>query len=152
MARIAETIREVAAETILFEIKDPRVKMVTVTRAECSADMQHAKVFVSVMGSAKDAKLTLHGLTSAAGFIQSKLAKRLATRFVPHVTFVLDEGIKKAAEVARLLREARGDQPAVDDPAEPDTDDEVKDHTDEKDETEVAADGTAAARPGMDPA
>ena len=146
MARIAETIREVAAETILFEIKDPRVKMVTVTRAECSADMQHAKVFVSVMGSQKDAKLTLHGLASAAGFVQSKLAKRLATRFVPHVTFVLDEGIKKAAEVARLLREARGDLPPVDDVAEVDTDDE------EIDEAVDAADGPAAARPGMEPA
>ena len=64
MARIAETVREVAAETILFEIKDPRVKMVTVTRAEVSGDMQHAKIFVSVMGTAKDAKLTLHGLAS----------------------------------------------------------------------------------------
>lgn len=143
LARIAETVREVAAETILFEIKDPRVKMVTVTRAEVSADLHHAKIFVSVMGSQKEAKLTLHGLESAAGFVQSKLAKRLATRFVPHVTFVLDEGIKKAAEVARLLREAKGDPAPVDDDAEP--------HTDEEDTSE-AADGSAAAKPGTDPA
>lgn len=143
LARIAETVREVAAETILFEIKDPRVKMVTVTRAEVSADLHHAKIFVSVMGSQKEAKLTLHGLESAAGFVQSKLAKRLATRFVPHVTFVLDEGIKKAAEVARLLREAKGDTPTVDDDAEPDTDEE---------DTEAAADGSAAGQPGTDPA
>ena len=143
LARIAETVREVAAETILFEIKDPRVKMVTVTRAEVSADLQHAKVFVSVMGSQKDAKLTLHGLESAAGFVQSKVAKRLATRFVPHVTFVLDEGIKKAAEVARLLREAKGDTAPVDDDAEPDTDEE---------DTDAAADGSAAGKPGTDPA
>ena len=143
LARIAETVREVAAETILFELKDPRVKMVTVTRAEVSADLQHAKIFVSVMGSEKDAKLTLHGLDSAAGFVQSKLAKRLATRFVPHVIFVLDEGIKKAAEVARLLREARGDTAPVDDAAEPDTDEE---------DTDEAADGSAAGKPGTDPA
>jgi ribosome-binding factor A len=106
LARVAEVAREVAAEAILFEVKDPRVKMVTVTRAEVSADLQHCKIFVSVLGSEKDAKLTLHGLTSAAGFVQSKLAKRLTTRYVPHVTFVLDEGLKKAAEVARLLKEA----------------------------------------------
>jgi ribosome-binding factor A len=120
LARVAEVAREVAAEAILFEVKDPRVKMVTVTRAEVSADLQHCKIFVSVLGSEKDAKLTLHGLTSAAGFVQSKLAKRLTTRYVPHVTFVIDEGLKKAAEVARLLKEAN--VPSSD-PPPPDDDD-----------------------------
>jgi ribosome-binding factor A len=127
LARVSEVAREVAAEAILFEVRDPRVKMVTVTRAEVSADLQHCKIFVSVMGSEKDAKLTLHGLTSAAGFVQSKLAKRLTTRYVPHVTFVIDEGLKKAAEVARLLKEAEADRKPVDEPmvdsdAENDTD------------------------------
>ena len=51
LARVAEVIREVASETILFELRDPRVKGVTVTRAEVSADLQHAKVFVSIMGT-----------------------------------------------------------------------------------------------------
>lgn len=90
LARVAEVAREVAAEVILFELRDPRVKMVTVTRAEVSADLQHCKIFVSVLGSEKDAKLTLHGLASAAGFVQQRLAKRLTTRYVPHVSFVLD--------------------------------------------------------------
>ena len=106
LARVAEVVREVAAETILFELKDPRVKGVTVTRAEVSADLQHAKVFVSVMGSEKEQQLTMHGLKSAAGFVQTKLADRLTTRFVPHVTFVLDEGVKKSIETSRLIREA----------------------------------------------
>src|SRR5215467_13142353 len=94
LARVAEAIREVAAETILFELHDPRVKMVTVTRAEVSGDLQHAKVYVSVMGSESEQKLTLRGLRHAAGFIQSKLAKRLQTRFTPLVHFVLDQGVK----------------------------------------------------------
>jgi ribosome-binding factor A len=123
LARVSEVAREVAAEAILFEVKDPRVKMVTVTRAEVSADLQHCKIFVSVMGSEKDAKLTLHGLTSAAGFVQSKLAKRLTTRYVPHVQFILDEGLKKAAEVARLLKEAE-DSRKLEEPSGVDTDDE----------------------------
>jgi ribosome-binding factor A len=106
LARVSEVVREVAASTILFGLKDPRVKGVTVTRAEVSADLQHAKVYVSVMGSQKEQQLTMHGLKSAAGFVQTKLAGRLTTRFVPHVTFVLDEGIKKSIETARLIREA----------------------------------------------
>lgn len=124
LARVAEVVREVAAETILFDLKDPRVKSVTVTRAEVSADLQHAKVYVSVMGTEKDAKLTLYGLHSAAGYVQSKLAKRLTSRYVPHVSFILDEGIKKSAEVARLLREAKGEPPPVDADAAADTDEE----------------------------
>ncbi len=113
LARVAEVVREVAAEAVLFEVRDPRVKGVTVTRAEVSGDLQHCKVFVSVMGTEKQQKLALHGLTSAAGFVQTKLAKRLTTRFVPHVTFVLDEGVKKSLEIARLLREAKGEPEPV---------------------------------------
>lgn len=105
LARVSEVIREVAASTILFEMKDPRVKNVTVTRAEVSADLQHAKVYVSVMGSEREQKLTMYGLEAAAGFVQTKLAKRLTTRYIPHITFVLDEGIKKSIEIARIIRE-----------------------------------------------
>ena len=106
LARVAEVVREVASETILFELRDPRVKGVTVTRAEVSGDLQHAKVFVSIMGSAQDQKLCMHGLRHAAGFVQSRLATRLQTRFTPVIRFVLDEGVKKSIEVTRLINEA----------------------------------------------
>src|SRR5262245_62001305 len=105
LARVSEVVRETAANAILFDLKDPRVKGVTVTRAEVSADLQHAKIFVSIMGSEKDQQLTMHGLKSAAGYIQTKLADRLTSRYIPHVTFVLDEGVKKSIEIARIIRE-----------------------------------------------
>src|SRR3954470_11434264 len=108
LARVSEAIREVASETILFEMSDPRVKRVTVTRAEVSGDLQHAKVYVSIMGTEKEQALTLHGLRHATGFIQSKLAKRLQTRFTPVLTIVLDEGVKKSLEMTRLINEALG--------------------------------------------
>src|SRR4051812_18064074 len=108
LARVSEAIREVASETILFEMSDPRVKRVTVTRAEVSGDLQHAKIYVSIMGSEKEQALTMHGLRHATGFIQSKLARRLQTRFTPVVTFVLDEGVKKSLEMTRLINEALG--------------------------------------------
>ena len=106
LARVSEAVREVASETILFELRDPRVKGVTVTRAEVSGDLQHAKVFVSVMGSPREQNQCLYGLRHAAGFIQSKLAKRLQTRFTPVVEFVLDQGVKKSIEMTRLINEA----------------------------------------------
>ena len=109
LERVAEVVREVAASTVLFDLRDPRVKMVTVTRAEVSADLQHAKVYVSVMGSDRQQHLALHGLQHAAGFVQAKLADRLQTRFTPVLTFVLDKGVKNALEVSRLIREAQAE-------------------------------------------
>ena len=114
LARVAEVIREVAAETILHELQDPRIKagMVTVTRAEVAADLQHAKVYVSIMGAAKEQELCMHGLKHSAGYIQSKLADRLKTRFTPILRFILDEGVKKSIEVTRLINEALGQNKA----------------------------------------
>jgi ribosome-binding factor A len=106
LARVAEAIREVASATILYELHDPRVKFVTVTRAEVSGDLQHAKVYVSIMGTDKEQQLTLRGLKHAAGYVQSKLAKRLQTRFTPVLQFVLDQGVKHSIEMTRLINEA----------------------------------------------
>jgi len=108
-ARVAEVIREVASETILFELQDPRIKGVTVTRTEVSGDLQHAKVYVSLMGSEKEQQLCMHGLRHSAGYVQSRLAARLKTRFTPQVQFILDEGVKKSIEVSRLINEAQAE-------------------------------------------
>jgi ribosome-binding factor A len=111
MARIAEVVREVSAATILYELRDPRVKQVTVTRAEVSADLQHATVYVSIMGSEREQNLGLHGLQSAAGFIQSRLADRMQTRFTPVIRFEIDQGVKNSLEIARILREEAARHP-----------------------------------------
>jgi ribosome-binding factor A len=118
--RVAEAVREVASETILFELRDPRVKLVTVTRAEVSGDLQHAKVYVSIMGTDKEQQLTLRGLRHAAGFIQSKLARRLQTRFTPALSFVLDKGVKNSIEMTRLINEALAESAPP--PSEPNSD------------------------------
>jgi len=106
LERVAEVVREVASETILFELQDPRVHGVTVTRAEVSGDLQHAKVYVSVMGTPNEQKLCLHGLNHASGFVQSKLATRMKTRFTPIIHFILDQGVKNSIEISRLINEA----------------------------------------------
>ena len=129
LARVAEVVREVASETILFELRDPRVKNVTVTRAEVSGDLQHAKVYVSIMGSPGETQLTMHGLRHAAGFIQSKVATRLQTRFTPVIQFVLDQGVKKSIEMTRLINEALGQSgpPGEAGPADGTAEEEVAD-------------------------
>lgn len=126
-ARIAEVIREVASETILFDLKDPRIRMTTVTRAEVSADLQHAKVYVSVMGTEAQQERTLRALQHAAGFIQSKLSRRLQTRFLPVLKFVLDTGVKNSLEITRLINEALGspEGAVVESPEEPEATNEA---------------------------
>ena len=106
LARISEAIREVASETILFELRDPRVKGVTVTRAVVSGDLQKAKIYVSVMGTQKEQDLCMHGLKHSAGYLQSKIAARIQTRYTPTVTFIRDDGVKKSIEMSRLINEA----------------------------------------------
>lgn len=104
-AKVAEAIREQVSTTILFGIKDPRVKNVTVTRVEVAGDLRRAKVYVSVMGDEKQQSLCMHGLNSARGFLQSKIADRIKTRFTPELVFVLDQGVKHSLEATRILRE-----------------------------------------------
>lgn len=103
---------------ILVELKDPRVSDVTVTRVEVSPDLRYAKVHVSIMGDEAHERLTMKGLESAAGFLQAKIAERLELRYTPRLSFVLDLGVKKSIEVARILREVLPPEPATADAAE----------------------------------
>ena len=103
--KVAEAIREVVSMAILAELNDPRVRDVTVTYVEVSGDLRHAKVHVSVMGDEKKQQLSLRGLQSAAGFLQSRCASRIDTRYTPRIEFVLDQGVKKSIEIARILAE-----------------------------------------------
>jgi ribosome-binding factor A len=109
LAKVAQAILETVSSTVLFGLKDPRVKNVTVLRVEPSSDMRTAKVYVSVMGDEKTQSLSMHGLNSARGFLQSKIADRLQTRYTPVLTFVLDPGVKRSIETSQALKEVLGD-------------------------------------------
>jgi len=103
--KVSEAIREVVSMAILTEVKDPRVRDVTVTFVEVSGDLRQAKVHVSVMGDETQQKLSLRGLQNSAGFLQSKVAKRIDTRYTPRLEFVLDLGVKRSIEIAKILQQ-----------------------------------------------
>jgi ribosome-binding factor A len=105
LLKAAEAIREVVSMAILTEIRDPRVQNVTVTGVEVAPDMKSATVSVSVMGDEGRQKLCLRGLQSSSGFLQSRIADRIDTRYTPRLTFSLDTGVKKSLEVERILME-----------------------------------------------
>lgn len=104
LQKAAQAIRQVVGMAILADLKDPRVRGVTVTYVEVSPDMRQAKVYVSVMGDETQQRLTLHGLRSAAGFLQSKISERIDTRYTPRLEFLLDQGVKKSIAVAEILQ------------------------------------------------
>lgn len=104
-AKVAQAIRQVVSSAILFELRDPRVKYVTVLHVEVPSDLRTAKVYISIMGDEKAQRLTLKGLEAARGWIQSRIADELQLRLTPVLTFVVDPGIKKSIEVSKLLRE-----------------------------------------------
>ena len=107
LLKAAEAIREVVASSILTEIRDPRIRDVTVVGVEVSPDMREAKVMVSVMGDESQQKLSVRGLQNSAGFLQAKIANRIDTRYTPRLTFVLDKGLKNAAAVGEILARIR---------------------------------------------
>ena len=103
LLKAGEAIREVVSMAILTELRDPRVKNVTVIGVEVAPDMREAKVLISIMGSESQQATSLRGLRNSAGFLQSKIAERIDTRYTPKLTFVADEGVKKSLAVAQIL-------------------------------------------------
>ena len=110
LARMAQAIRESVSSAILFELKDPRVQDVTVVGVDVAGDLRSARVRVTVRGDSKAQKLSLHGLRSARGFLQSRIAERLKTRYIPVLEFSLDDGFRQHLEAARLLSEIEQEQ------------------------------------------
>ena len=104
-ARVASMIREVVSTAILFELRDPRIVNVTVLGADVSPDLRYAAVRISVMGDEKTAALTMHGLNSAKGYLQSKVADYIKSRYTPELRFVLDDTVLKSVQTSAILRD-----------------------------------------------
>ena len=103
MAKISQAILETVSLTVHYQLKDPRVSDVTITRVDVSPDLRSAKIYYTVLGDEKDAELCQHGLQSARGFLQSKIADRLKSRNTPILSFHIDNALKMALLNDKLL-------------------------------------------------
>ncbi|MDQ7819926.1 MAG: 30S ribosome-binding factor RbfA [Armatimonadota bacterium] len=106
--KVREFIREQVSDILHHQVKDPRIGFVSVTEVEISPDLRHARVFVSVLGDEQAKAQTMAGLHSAAGFVRGELGRRLQMRFVPEITFRLDESIERGTRVVSLIRRLSG--------------------------------------------
>jgi len=105
--RVGELIRETIAEFLTTNVRDPRIGFVTVTGVQVSADLGHATVHVSVMGSEEEKDRSLEGLASAARFLRGRLARDLKMRTSPEIHFRLDRGIEHAQRIDQVLKELK---------------------------------------------
>ncbi len=105
--RVADQIQKDLSELIAFELKDPRVGMITLTEVQVTPDYAHAKVFFTTLKDDKEAIAnTLAGLKKAAGFLRTQLGRRLSIHTLPELHFVHDNSTARGIEMSRLIDEA----------------------------------------------
>jgi ribosome-binding factor A len=101
--RLEKLARQVLGEEI-GRLKDPRIGFATVTRVRVTADLQHARVLVSVLGTEEEQKETMAGLASAMPHLRTELGRQIRLKHLPELSFELDEHAARAERVEQLLR------------------------------------------------
>ena len=107
--KVQEQLAQQVSEMIQKDLRDPRIGFVTVTGAEISRDLRHAKVFVSVMGDEAARENSLKALNSASGMLRGEFARRAHLRVAPELEFRYDEGIERGHRIFELLHSVESD-------------------------------------------
>lgn len=108
LKRVESLLREEISSLILRnEIKDPRVdSMLAVSGVEVSRDLEYAKIRVSGFKERAELESAIEGLNHAAGFIQSRIGRKLRFKSTPRLSFLADHSIEEGFEVNRSIDES----------------------------------------------
>ena len=108
--KVANLIREkIGALIVEGKIKDPRVNpFLSVSRVKVSRDFSQAEVYISTFKPDANLAKGVAGLQSAAGFIQSCLAKEMRIRQTPHLYFHEDHSIKEGFDLIKKIESLTG--------------------------------------------
>jgi len=104
--RVAAQIQRELAELIQFEVKDPRVGLITVSGVDVTRDLAYAKVFVTVLDSEHSIEEALEALNHAAGYLRRELGRRMKLRITPELTFLYDASVERGANLSALINSA----------------------------------------------
>ena len=104
--RVKAAIRQEVSSILQRDIKDPRLGFATVTDVEVSGDLQHVKVFVSILGDENSRADTMEALVSATGYIRSEIGRRVPLRLTPEISFEYDESIERA-RILKLIEDVK---------------------------------------------
>ena len=106
--RINGLLREEISRLLSREIKDPRLSgLLTITQVRTSSDLRNAKVYLSVLGNDEANTTALQGIRSAATFLRKQLRERLRLKYVPFLTFEIDDSMETSDHIFRLMDQAR---------------------------------------------
>ncbi len=105
--KVQELIKQELSTMLLREVKDPRVKGVTVTSVEVSGDLSYAKVYVSLFGSSAEQEAAWKGLNSALGYFRSEIAKRISLRVAPILSLERDTSMAYSSHIEELLQKIK---------------------------------------------
>jgi ribosome-binding factor A len=108
--RVGDLLLEIISQLLVKEVSAPRVASVTLTGADVSPDLRHAKVFFNVLGGNADKTAVLAGLKSASGFIRGRAGKELKLRVVPSIEFVYDDTEERGRRIDDLLQQTKIDK------------------------------------------
>jgi ribosome-binding factor A len=107
--RIQEQLIHELSDMILRDLRDPRLGFVTLTGAEITRDLRHAKVYVSVMGEPDAQAQSIKALNSASGLMRGEFARRAHLRVAPELVFEHDTGIERGQRIFDLLHTVEDD-------------------------------------------
>jgi len=113
LRRLSEVVQQKASKVILYELKDPRLGFITITRVKLATDLTQCVIYWSVLGTKGEQSKTAHALEDARGFIQSAIAKEMSTRVTPRITLRFDPSLQKAQKVFEILaklKKERGEE------------------------------------------
>jgi ribosome-binding factor A len=109
--RLAKRITQIVAAALEHEVKDPRLKMVTITDTRVTGDLREATVYYTVLGERVDADPDTAGaaaaLASATGVLRSLVGAGTGIRHTPSLTFVPDQVPNEARRMEELLARTR---------------------------------------------
>ena len=104
--RVADQIQRELADLVQNEIKDPRVRQITITAVEVTRDYSYAKVFYTTLCSKEENVLVEKGLEHAKGFLRTHLAHRMKLRITPQLHFVFDASVERGVRLSKLIDDA----------------------------------------------
>ncbi len=124
--QLGHEIQRILGEIIQYELKDPRIGFATVVGVEMTADLQIARVRISVMGTPEERRETMAALERAKGFLRRRLAEELNyLRFVPELRLILDTSVDYSLHIDEVLRRAAAER-AGSQPNQPEDDQSVE--------------------------
>lgn len=104
---MAEQIRAELSQILRDEVRDPRIRLLTITRVKLAVDLGAATIFYSPLGEDPDdarREELREAMASVAGFLRRQLSRRVELRHTPQLRFVLDESIAEGSHMLSLIR------------------------------------------------